>query len=216
MNRPFRPTRIAPPVVVLLAALSTFILLAASSRPADATTFDEEIRIIVDWLELKPGSILADIGAGDGQYAIVLSRHVTPGGRVIATGFEQKDRDALAAAVRAATAPNVEVRAASREGTGLPAGCCDAVLARDVYHHFTAPMPAAKSLFATLRPGGRLVVVDSASSGFHELSGRRGIAADELIAQMQAAGFVLQGRLDDWPTADSWKQNDYGLAFSRP
>lgn len=216
MNRPFRPTRKHAPGIALAAALGALLLLTAPARPAHATSFDEEIGIIVDWLELKPGSVLADIGAGDGQYAIVLSRHVSPGGQVIATELEQKDRDALVAAARAASAPNVGVRAASREGTGLPAGCCDAVLVRDVYHQFTAPMPAANSLFETLRPGGRVVVVDSAPSGLGALSRNKGIEADDLIGQMQAAGFVLQERLDEWPATGSWKQNYYGLAFSRP
>jgi len=46
--------------------------------------------------------------------------------------------------------------------TGLPAGCCDAILLRGVYHHLTEPTAALVSLRRALRPGGRLLVIDFA------------------------------------------------------
>jgi ArsR family transcriptional regulator len=48
----------------------------------------------------------------------------------------------------------------SSTATGLPASCCDAILIRDAYHHFTAPADMVRSIAAALKPGGRLAIVD--------------------------------------------------------
>jgi SAM-dependent methyltransferase len=44
--------------------------------------------------------------------------------------------------------------------TNLPALCCDAILIRDAYHHLTQPEDIVRSLAASLKPGGRLAVID--------------------------------------------------------
>ena len=44
--------------------------------------------------------------------------------------------------------------------TNLPPACCDAIFMRDVYHHITEPEAFNKSLAASLKPGGRLAVID--------------------------------------------------------
>lgn len=217
-----RPTRASPtrPARLLVALLVAYLfalqgLAVLVPDSAHATTFDEEVGMMVDWLKLAPGSVLADIGAGDGEFAIALSRYVAPGGKVIATELEQKDREALVAKAAEVHAPNVDVRAAPREGTGLPASCCDAILLREVYHHVTAAMPMGRSLFETLRPGGRLVVIDFPPGRRLGIGKSEGIEADKLIAELTAAGFVMEERLDAWPT-ENFEKKHYGLAFTRP
>jgi predicted methyltransferase len=208
--------RLSPiPLFGLLGLLVILASLVFPSRPAQATLFDEEVGILVDWLKLGAGSVVADNAEVDAAYAIVLSRDVAPGGKVVATRREQKDRDALALAASEAHAPNVEGRAAPGDVTGLPAGSCDAVLVREAGDGPAAPLPLAESLFETLRPGGRLVIVDSPPSGWGLFRKRNGIEAEALIAELQAAGFVLEDRLDEWPSAPFAKKR-YGVAFSRP
>jgi SAM-dependent methyltransferase len=54
----------------------------------------------------------------------------------------------------------VTVIEAAVSSTSLPALCCDAIVIRDAYHHFTEPDALMKSLAASLKPGGRLAVID--------------------------------------------------------
>jgi SAM-dependent methyltransferase len=54
----------------------------------------------------------------------------------------------------------VTVIEAAVSSTNLPAPCCDAIVIRDAYHHFTEPDALIKSLAASLKPGGRLAVID--------------------------------------------------------
>ena len=55
---------------------------------------------------------------------------------------------------------NVTVIEGSVSSTNLPAGCCDAILIRDAFHHFTDPDAINKSVAAALKPGGRLAIID--------------------------------------------------------
>jgi hypothetical protein len=55
---------------------------------------------------------------------------------------------------------NVTVIEGTANSTSLPPLCCDAVLIRDAYHHFTQPGALVRSVAASLRPRGRLAVID--------------------------------------------------------
>ena len=56
---------------------------------------------------------------------------------------------------------NVTVVEGMANATNLPAGCCDAILIRDAYHHFTTPADVLRSVVASLKPGGRLAIINS-------------------------------------------------------
>jgi SAM-dependent methyltransferase len=49
---------------------------------------------------------------------------------------------------------------------GLPETCCDSIVLRGVYHHVTKPLEIDASLRRSLKPGGRLAVIDFASMKF--------------------------------------------------
>ena len=110
-------------------------------------------------LGLKPGMAVADVGAGFGAWTMRLSKWIGPTGRVYAIDIGADQLAALRAAVG---------RGATREchrprhpgSTNLPALCCDAVLVRDAYHHFTQPEGIVRSIAAALKTGGRLAVID--------------------------------------------------------
>ena len=92
---------------------------------------------------------------------------------------------------------NVTVVEGGERSTNLPAGCCDAILVRDVYHHLTAPEDMTSSLAAALKPGGRLVVVDflprpdtDVPAGVPANRGGHGVPSDVVIAEVTAAGLT--------------------------
>jgi predicted methyltransferase len=55
---------------------------------------------------------------------------------------------------------DVSVVEAREAETMLPPACCDSIVIRHVYHHFPQPAQENASLFASLKPGGLLAVVD--------------------------------------------------------
>ena len=71
----------------------------------------------------------------------------------------------------------------------MPAGCCDALFMRDVFHHVEDRLAMSRSLLATLAPGGRLAVLDFAPRNGH------GMSSDDVRGTLERAGFA-QVRLE--------------------
>ena len=111
-------------------------------------------------LQLHSASRVADVGAGTGTHALELARALAPDGYVYATEVDLGRLAAIRVSVAEAGLDNVTTLESSRTKTGLPPGCCDGVFLRRVYHHLTDPDAIAADLFAVVRPGGRLAIID--------------------------------------------------------
>ena len=175
-------------------------------------------------LEVSEGSVVADIGAGDGRYAISMSRIVGSEGMVYATELEEDDRDEIQDEVDDADVSNVQVMKAEFESTGLSPASCDGIYLRRVYHHITAPEPFNRSLLETVRPGGRLVIVDFRPTwwlalftpkGIPEDRGGHGIQPVLVVKELEAAGFEHVETREKWDP-DSWFNREFGVIFKRP
>jgi ubiquinone/menaquinone biosynthesis C-methylase UbiE len=79
---------------------------------------------------------------------------------VYATDIGAAQLAALRDAVQRERLANVTVLEGASSTTNLPALCCDAILIRDAYHHLTKPEDIIRSFEASLKPGGRLAVID--------------------------------------------------------
>ena len=162
---------------------------------------------------LKPGMVVADVGAGTGMFAVLLARAVAPGGRVIANDISKPFAEAIAKRAQAEGLSNVSTVVGTDADTGLAPGSVDLVFTSDVYHHFTKVPPILASIRAALRPGGRFIVVD-----FERIPGvtpQRMLehvrAGKETVTQeILAAGFRLREEIRSIPL----KEN-YFLVFER-
>jgi precorrin-6B methylase 2 len=149
-------------------AVSIVLLLLIAGVAAQQTGLTEgqikaaevEVPQLVELLALKPGMTVADVGAGFGAWTIRFSRWLGPAGRVYATDVGAPQLAALRDAVQREKLTNVTVLEGATNTTNLPALCCDAILIRDAYHHLTQPEDIVRSFFDSLKPGGRLAVID--------------------------------------------------------
>src|SRR5690606_17719747 len=95
-----------------LLALAALVVVVAANLPylpvVHGSTADE-IEHLVAWLEIQPGMEVADLGAGDGTYAIALARRVGPSGHVYATEIDPDRLAAIRQAVKEAGLDNVTV-----------------------------------------------------------------------------------------------------------
>jgi SAM-dependent methyltransferase len=119
-----------------------------------------EVPRLVTLLRLEPGMTVADVGAGLGAWALRFSRWTGAGGHVYATDIGEEQLGALRALVAREALSNVTVMMGAADSTNLPVECCDAILVRNVYHYVTQPEAMVRSFAASLKPGGRLAVVD--------------------------------------------------------
>ena len=85
---------------------------------------------------------------------------IGPAGRIYAIEIGATQLATLRDAVQRERLSNVTVVEGATNTTNLPALCCDAILIRDAYHHFTQPEDMVRSFAASLKSGGRLAVID--------------------------------------------------------
>ncbi len=205
----------AHPLKILTATLVPLLLAGGCtiSRAAVAAESDR----IAEVLGLQPGMQVADVGAGDGEWSEELARRVGESGHVYATEVDEDDLDDIRERLEDAELNNVTVVLGDQQSTGLPDGCCDAVLLRLVYHHFTDPAPMRESLRRALRPGGVLAIIDIVpQSGWRDLPGvpergGHGIPPTALVEEMTANGWTEIARYDDWPG----DEDHYCVVFRR-
>ena len=114
----------------------------------------------IEALDLRPGMIVADIGAGSGFYTIRMARRVGETGRVYATDIQPGMLDILRRRVAAEKLDNVVPTLGAADDPRLPAGAIDLALMVDVYHELSSPQTFVRRLKEALKPGGRLVLVE--------------------------------------------------------
>jgi ubiquinone/menaquinone biosynthesis C-methylase UbiE len=209
-------------VVVGLLVLAGVVALAAASLPylplMHGTTADEVERLAA-WLEVQPGTRVADVGAGDGTFAIILARRVGPSGQVYATELDDARLADIRQAATEARLSNVTVIRGAVSSTNLPDACCDALFSRFVYHHLTDPAAINADIIRALRPGGRLVIIDFEPGGIMNWIGRpetagrhggHGTPRETVMQEVTRAGF-------QWMRGpEAWRGRTYAVLFKRP
>ncbi|AGA25053.1 class I SAM-dependent methyltransferase [Singulisphaera acidiphila] len=126
----------------------------------DTREQEEQPEAMLDALKIKPGSTVADVGAGVGYTSLKLARRVGSEGIVLATDVQPEMLQMLAANARAAGLKNVRPIRCTSTDTKLPEGKVDLVLMVDVYHECVDPETTLQGLLKALKPGGRLVLVE--------------------------------------------------------
>jgi ubiquinone/menaquinone biosynthesis C-methylase UbiE len=192
-------------------AAATF-LFALHAR-ASASDEIPKLAALMDW---KPGTVVADIGAGDGSYTFAAEEQVGASGKVFATEISQEKLKALRAEVKKRHLQNVTVVESAESQTNLPPACCDAIFLRRVYHHLTMPLEFDASILRSLKPGGKLAIIDFPPrpdlppvEGVPANRGGHGIPQKVLIGELDKAGFRVEKIVDDWPP------DNYCVLFSQ-
>jgi len=113
---------------------------------------------VVAALALKPTDVVADVGAGTGYFSVRLARAV-PQGEVLAADISEDMVAYLEQRARAEGLANLAAVHAGAASPNLPEKA-DLVLLVDTYHHIGGRSAYFRGLKASLKPGGRVAIID--------------------------------------------------------
>jgi len=123
---------------------------------------------VVQALDLHPGDTVVDLGSGAGYFALKLAPAVGKRGRVLAVDLRRLSLFFLWTRALLRGQHNIHTIVGEQDNPRLPTGTADAVLICNTFHEFSNPEPMLRHIFLSLRPGGRIVVVDRAHSAVAE------------------------------------------------
>ncbi|HLH57039.1 MAG TPA: class I SAM-dependent methyltransferase [Verrucomicrobiae bacterium] len=121
---------------------------------------EEQPDKMVGLLGIKPGQVLADIGAGTGYMSRRLALNTGRGGKVLAVDIQPEMLDLLRQNMASAGISNVVPVLGTESDPKLPENAVDLVLMVDVYHEFDFPYEMMSNICRALKPKGRVVFVE--------------------------------------------------------
>ena len=198
MNR-FRGSAQILVAAVVAVALSHDVAGQLASRPAEEwiKTLESPARIaglriddVIGRLGLRPGDVVADLGAGSGLFAFPLAKAVGPG-RVYAVELDEGFLTHMRAKAKAESVTNVVPVLGKASDPSLPARDVDLAFFHDVLHHVQDRPAYLKSVAGYVKPGGRIVVIDlNAETSPHRDQPELVVSKEQATAWMADAGFV--------------------------
>jgi predicted methyltransferase len=206
-----------------VAFLSAPLLRAHAPAPAahptstpyagDLSIFEEpgrdkrlQIDRVMDLLNIKPGSSVADIGAGGGWFSVRAARRVAPNGRVIAEEINPKAIAYIQQRTQREHLSNIVTLLGTPDDPKLAPDSLDAALMLKVYHEIAHPPLVLANLRAALKPGARFGIIDRNGNGADH-----GLNEPIVRAEVERAGFRQVARYD-FTKAD---KQDYFLIFEK-
>ncbi len=154
----------------------------------------------IEALDLKPGMVVADIGAGSGYYASRMAKKVGPTGKVFATDIQPGMIELLNRRISMEGLTNITTVLGGMDDPKLPAKSIDLAIMVDVYHELQQPQLFLQRLKETFKPDGRLVLVEFRKEDpkvpileVHKMS------VAEVKQELEAEGYVLDRVLDVLP-----------------
>ena len=163
---------------------------------------EEDTQTLLNALHVKPGQTVCDMGCGNGYYTLELARMVGQRGKVLAVDIQPEMLSLLNQRAAKADIENIEPILGTLIDPKLPAASLDVILLVDVYHEFSHPEHMLRAMRDSLKPKGRLVLVEFRLEDpevpiklLHKMSKK------QILKELLPNGFKLVEQFDELP----WK-----------
>jgi precorrin-6B methylase 2 len=150
---------------------------------------EEKPALTIEALEIKPGSTVADLGAGSGYYSFRVAPLVGPTGKVLAVDIEPSMLEVIDARARREGIGNVRTVHSSAQDPHLPPASVDLVFMVDVYHELEYPYEIMQKVREALKPGGRVALIEyRAEDPAVMIKSVHKMSQVQILREMQAVG----------------------------
>ncbi|SRR5579884_1368411 len=151
-------------------------------------------------LNLKPGMVVADVGAGTGYMSLKMARRIGPSGKVYAEDVQAEMLAKVRENAAKAGLKNVEPVQGTFTDPKLPPGRMDLVLLVDVYHEFSEPQEMLHGIRESLKPDGRLVLLEYRKEDPKiPILEEHKMTVAEVKAELEPEGYVLRQVIETLP-----------------
>jgi ubiquinone/menaquinone biosynthesis C-methylase UbiE len=146
---------------------------------------------VIATLQIRPGDHIADLGAGGGYFTFYLAKAAGPSGKVFAVDIDQGTNQLIAERTQKESITNVETILAQTNDAKLPAASVDLIFTSNTYHHFDHRVAYFANLKKSLKPTGRIAIVDYDRRAWLEGLLRHYTPSEFIKREMEQAGYQL-------------------------
>ena len=154
----------------------------------------QKVDAVLSQLALKPGMVVADVGAGSGLFSRPLAKAVAPTGKVYAVDIQQDLLDHINQRAKQENIGNIQTVLGEYDDPKLPARNVDLAFINDVLHHIQHRAVYLKALGTYMKPGGRIAIIEMDKNDPktpHRNQPELLVAREEILQWMSDAGFKL-------------------------
>ena len=119
----------------------------------------ERTDLLIENLSLRPTDKVVDLGAGSGYFTFRIAPLVSQG-KIYAVDISPQMLSIIRAKMKKNAAENIEPVLSTVTDLKLEENLADCVLIVDAYHEFSHPLEMGQSIYRTLKPGGKLVLIE--------------------------------------------------------
>ena len=154
----------------------------------------------LDAIGIARGATVADVGAGAGYFTWRMAERVGPAGKVYANDIQPEMLDLLRKNIAARHLNNVQTVLGTEDDPKLPASQIDLIMLVDVYHEFSQPQKMLRKMRESLKPDGRLVLLEYRKEDPNiPIRPEHKMSVEEVRAEVQPEGFRFEKNLDTLP-----------------
>ena len=161
---------------------------------------EEDCRLLLEALQIKPGQTICDLGCGNGFYTLELARRVGPEGIVYAVDIQPQMLRLLVARARQEKLFNIKPVLGTFIDPRLPNGKVDLVFCVDVYHEFSHPEKMLRCIRESLSDGGQVVLAEfRGEDASVPIKPLHKMTKAQVKKELEPNGFVLEREFDELP-----------------
>ena len=160
---------------------------------------EERTDLLLEQLPLTPTSVVVDLGAGTGYFALPIAQRAGDG-RVLAVDLQPEMLAIIRQRSKFSGIDNVEPILATEQDPNLPEGDVDLVLIVDAYHEFSYPREVMQGVAASLKPDGRVYLIEYRGEDLElPIKPLHKMTEEQAKRELQAAGLEWVETLDFLP-----------------